>query len=401
MQTNESLKTFIVEHANDDVNTLILNCLKYKDIDVKQAAKQIAARKIIKDKLPAWHENMDLIFLSTLAAEQCSSEWTALYKQRFVNEEDTVYDLTGGLGVDAYYFSQKVGKIVYIEQNKDYCDAALINFQALNAVNIEVLNKDSVHFCNLHATNPSAPNPVLYIDPSRRSNKNKRVYALEDCEPDLTKIWQELQQFSSKIIVKLSPMLDICHAVKQLSGISEIHVVSVRNDCKELIIVADKQSNDSIKIVCVNYLYDKTKQSFVFTPDEEKTTTAPFTAEVKKHLYEPNASVLKAGAYKSVAARFNMEKLHPSSHLYTSDRLTERFPGRIFEVSEVHPFNNQTCNELSKSIAKANITVRNFPLSTEALRKKLQLKDGGDIYLFATTLSNNKKVLIQCCKKSF
>jgi hypothetical protein len=405
MQINESLRIFLDEHANDDVNELILNALRYKNIDVKFAAEQISARKIIKDKLPTWYENSNLIFPSALSAEQCSSELTALYKQRLVNKEDTVCDMTGGLGVDAYYFSQKAHKVIYIERNTEYCKAAINNFQSLNAANIEILNKDSIQLFQLHTPYSAFPpeisiqNPVLYIDPSRRGSGNKRLYALEDCEPDLTEIWSDLQQIGSKIIVKLSPMLDISHVVKQLPGINEIHIVAVRNDCKEVIAVADKSSNNAVKIACINYLSDKSEVSLVFNPCKEGTARVHFASEVKKYLYEPNVSILKAGAYNSVAEHFNMEKLHPNSHLYTSDNLMERFPGRIFEVSEVYPFNNQKCKELSKSITKANITVRNFPLSAEELRKRLKMKDGGDIYLFASTLSENKKVLIQCRKK--
>ncbi|MDR3266137.1 MAG: SAM-dependent methyltransferase, partial [Tannerella sp.] len=199
MQINESLRMFLGEHANDDVNELILNSLRYKNIDVKFVAEQISARKIIKDKLTSWHENGDLIFPSALSAEQCSSELTALYKQRLVNKEDIVCDMTGGLGVDAYYFSQKAHKVIYIERNTEYCKAAINNFQSLNAANIEVLNKDSIQIFQLHSLYSFPPeisiqNPVLYIDPSRRGNGNKRLYALKDCEPDLTEIWSDLQQ---------------------------------------------------------------------------------------------------------------------------------------------------------------------------------------------------------------
>jgi hypothetical protein len=252
---------------------------------------------------------------------------------------------------------------------------------------------------SLYSTFKSSNFQILYIDPSRRGNENKRLYALEDCEPDLTRIWSDLQQSGCKIIVKLSPMLDIDRILKQLAGISEIHIISVRNDCKEVLVVADRLSNGAVKIFCINYLSDKSEQFFEFKPGEEKTAAAQYISEVKKYLYEPNVSILKAGAYKSVARRFDLEKLHPNTHLYTADNLTEEFPGRIFEVLEVYPFSNRTCKNLSKSIIKANITVRNFPLSVEELRKKLNMKDGGDIYLFACTLSDNKKVVVRCRKK--
>ncbi|MDR2384480.1 MAG: class I SAM-dependent methyltransferase [Tannerella sp.] len=406
MQINESLKKIIAEHLNDDVNQLILNHSRFKNIDIKFAAQQIEARKIIKHKLPDWRKNYNLIFPSTLAAEQCSSQRTALYKQRFVNRNDTIYDMTGGLGVDAFYFSQKAEKVVYMEHNKHYCEAAINNFHALNVDNIDILNICCTQLLKPHSPPPalhpqsSPQKPVLYIDPSRRKDNNKRVYDLKDCEPDLTDIWTDLQKISSKIIVKLSPMIDITHVVRQLSGIVEIHIVSIRNDCKEIIVIAEQSSNRTIKISCINCLHDDTEETFVFTPDKEKTASVHFASDVKKYLCEPNASVLKAGAYKYVAAHFNIEKLHPGCHLYTSDRLIEHFPGRIFETLEIYPFNNHTCKTLSKSITNANITVRNFPLSAEELRKKLKINDGGDIYLFAGIMSDDKKILIQCRKKS-
>ncbi|MDR2146600.1 MAG: class I SAM-dependent methyltransferase [Tannerella sp.] len=406
MQCNEVFKKFVVEHAGDDVNTLILNASRYKDVDVKPAAEQIAARRVIREKLPEWHDNPDLFFPSVTAAEQCSSELTAHYKQRFVNEEDTVYDLTGGLGVDTYYFAQKAKQVVYIERNKKYCEAASHNFQILQANNIKVINADSQIFINHPYPSHegkfnytlNTKNYTLYLDPSRRNAANKRLYALEDCEPDLSKIWSDLRKIADKIIVKLSPMLDISHIVEKLPGISEIHIVSVRNDCKEVIAIAENRENISVKIFCINYLSDKSEQTFTYFWNEEKTAEIRCTSEIKKYLYEPNASILKAGAYKSVARQLNLEKLHPGSHLYTSDEAMRDFPGRIFQVIEMYPFHNQACKELTAAVAKANITVRNFPLSAEALKKRLKIRDGGDIYLFATTLQDIRKVLIRCVK---
>ena len=395
MQSDEIFKKFVVEHADDDINTLILNTSRYKEVNIKRAVEQIAARRIIREKLPTWYENPDVIYPSTLAAEQCSSELTARYKQRFVNEEDIVCDLTGGLGVDTYYFSRKSRQVIYIERDTKFCEAAVRNFQTLQADNIKVLNADSTQLPNytLHTEHYT-----LYLDPSRRGAANKRLYALEDCEPDLTEIWPKMLPVADKIIVKLSPMLDISLLVKKLAGIFEIHLVSVRNDCKEMLVVAENSTNDFLKICCINYLSNQSEQSFAFLWDEEKTATVRLASEVKKYLYEPNVSILKAGAFKSAAQPFNIEKLHPDSHLYTSNENIRDFPGRRFDVTAVYPFHNQTCKELSKSVPQANIAVRNFPLSAEALRKRLKIRDGGEVYLFGATLFDGRRVLIYCVK---
>jgi hypothetical protein len=306
--------------------------------------------------------------------------------------------MTGGLGVDTYYFSRKAKKVIYLEQNAHYCEVAGDNFNELGISNVEIINVDASSSFDLDALSDVS---VFYIDPSRRGGNNKRLYALEDCEPELTKIWTILLKRNCKIIAKLSPMLDISHILNKLPKIGEIRVLSIKNDCKEIIIVSETNNDDvnDCKISCINFLSDGEEQTFTYQWNDEKTSMISYAPEIRKYLYEPNASVLKAGAYKSVAERYNLEKLHPSSHLYTSDLLVRNFAGRKFEVSDVYIFNNKIYKELPKTVEKANITVRNFPISAEELRKRLKINDGGSIYLFATTISNDKKVLIKCRKE--
>lgn len=410
MKMTERLRAFIREHADDDVLQLILDAPRYKDVDVRFAAEQIRARRQVKDKLPLWYADDSLIYPSSLALEQCSSEQTALYKQRLVDQEDRVCDLTGGLGVDAYFLSLKVRSLIYVERNTLYCEVAACNMEQLGARNVQILNDDAVVLLTKNPDALSGVN-VIYLDPARRGAGKKRVFALEDCEPDLTQLWPLLCGSRNKIIVKLSPMLDISRLLSQLSNIREIHVVSVRNDCKELLVVADAfgmpgdplnpgRSGDGsdVRIHCVNFTTSGGEQSFRFLYGEEKAALAAFATEVGHYLYEPNGAILKAGAYKTVSSRYGLEKLHISSHLYTSDTYLPSFAGRIFEVNRVYKFENRLCRSLSMQIPRANIAVRNFPLSVDELRKRTGITDGGDVYLFASMLSGNKKVLIECRK---
>lgn len=391
----EELLLFIKEHASDDLNRLLLSASRYPGIDIPYAVDQIKARRQIKDKLPSWYQNDRLIFPAKIAAEQCSSERTALYKQGLVEADTRLCDLTGGLGIDSYFFSRRVRQVTYIERFPAYCDAALHNFGILGADNITVLKGDSTE---LLATLGEID--VFYIDPARRGEGNKRVFALRDCEPDLTRLTPILFRYAPKVIAKLSPMADIQMTLDLLPETVSVHVLSVKNECKELLFVMERGMRlDSSRIHCVNFASDGEPELFSFSTQEERNVSVSVNGPIKSYLYEPNASILKAGAFKVVASRFGLDKLHISSHLYTSDRWIPDFPGRSFVVEEVLPFHNKLCKTLSKQIPQANITARNFPLSIDELRKRTRITDGGSVYLFATTLGQGEKVLIKTRKE--
>lgn len=392
-QTNE-FRQFVKEHAADDLNRLLLSASRYPSIDVAFAVEQIASRRQIRDKLPAWYANDALLFPSKISAEQCSSEQTASYKQRLVKESDRLCDLTGGLGIDSFYFSRQVSHVTYIERFPAYCEAARHNFAALNVANITIVEGDSKE---LVAGLPEVD--VFYIDPARRGEGNKRVYALTDCEPDLPALLPELFRHAPKVIAKLSPMADIRLTLDLLPGTTGIHVLSVKNECKELLFVVERDAEMvSPAIHCINFNSNGSEESFTFSLMDEQVEELHLACQMKRYFYEPNASLLKAGAFKSTAARFGMEKLHVSSHLYTSDERKDNFPGRSFVVEEVYPFSGKLCKSLAKDIPQANITVRNFPLSVDELRKRTKIADGGEVYLFATTLADNSKILVKCRK---
>ena len=397
MELTEQEKESIRANKHEDISKLLLGAKRYPGLNVPFLVEQIASRRQIQGKLPSWAANDSLLFPSKISSEQCSSELTASYKQQLVSASDVLCDLTGGLGIDSYYFSRKVRSVVYVERFPLYCEVARHNFHMLKADNIQVVSADSRVYVE-----QLSPVDVFYLDPARRGEGNKRVFALSDCEPDLAQLLPRLLLKAKRVIVKISPMADIRQTMALLPGVLSVHVLSVKNECKELLFVIGREPVESPEIHCVNYkAADSSPQFFSFKMGDERDAAANYSSTVKKYLYEPNASILKAGAFKSVSLRYAMAKMHPNSHLYTSDVFVENFPGRIFEVEEVMPFSSKLAKTLVQSIPRANITVRNFPLSVEELRKKSKVKDGGDIYLFATVISANDKVLLRCRKAYF
>lgn len=394
MKLTDQEKEYIRMNIHEDISKLLLGAKRYPGLNVPFLVEQIASRRQIRGKLPSWVANDSLVFPSKIASEQCSSEQTAAYKQQLVSPEEVICDLTGGLGIDSFYFSQKARSVIYIERFPLYCEAARHNFQLLKADNIQVLSADSAFYIEQLGNVD-----LFYLDPARRREGNKRVFALSDCEPDLTLLLPRLLLKAKRVIAKISPMADIRQTIAILQGVQSVHVLSVKNECKELLFVMGREQVETPLIYCVNYkAADPIPQLFSFKMEEELAASAIYAPEIKKYLYEPNASILKAGAFKSISLYYSLGKVHPNSHLYTSDTFVENFPGRIFEVDELIPFSSKVAKTLSKSIPKANVTVRNFPLSVEEFRKKCKVKEGGDIYLFATTISPQEKVLLRCRK---
>lgn len=383
---------FIKKQIQTDPNALLLAAKKYPDMDIPFVVDQITCRKQIKDKLPAWYANYDLYFPAKITTEQCSSEQTASYKQRLASG-NIACDMTGGLGIDTYYISRNFEKFFYLERYEAYCDAARHNFNVLGASNIDVLNGDSIQLLN---DLPSLD--LIYVDPARRSDCNKRLYDLSECEPNVVDLAPILLSKAKKLIVKVSPMADIHRCIELIPQVKRIHVLSVRNECKELLLEVDStEESKDVEIVCVNFPVTG-EQSFSFFFNAEKTAPLNVVNTIHKYLYEPNASILKAGAFKSVATQFGIKKLHQHSHLYTSSELITDFPGRIFEVIAVDGFSKKWLQTASKQIGQANLTTRNFPMTVAEIRKRSKLQEGGSLYLFATTLSDDQKVIVSCEK---
>ena len=383
--------SFIKEHLNDDIHTLLLKKNKNFPFDYTFAVEQIEIRKKIKLKLPNWYKNFRLIFPSKLSYEQASSEITAQYKQRLLHG-NSVCDLTGGLGIDSFYLSQVAQRAIYVEINQDYCEAAIHNFSELEASSVQIVHDNCEHY--IDSTNCFSD--TYYIDPARRGNENRRLYALSDCEPDILKLKNKILTKGKRLIIKASPMLDIHASLLALGDVTQVHILSVRNECKELLFVIDKTSSDkNTQLVCVNFSTSGKEQIYTAGFKEEKENIPVISGEVHRFLYEPNASILKAGLFKSISAQYRIGKLHINSHLYTSDEMIGYFPGRIFEITESFDFSKKNMVSVARKYPQANVSVRNFPLSTDTLRGKMRIKEGGDIYLFATTLfPDNKKLII-------
>ncbi len=385
---NESTKQFIRENLNADVPTLALKKASV-GTDFSLALRQIAARQLLRKKVPEWSENEDLLFPAHLSIEQCSSEATAQCKANLL-KGNAFADLTGGLGIDTYYISQHFRQTDYVERQEELCELARHNFSVLNT-KIEVHNEKAEDYIN-HCE----PKDCIFIDPARRDEHGRKTVSIADCTPNVADLQDLLLQKAEKVMVKLSPMLDISKALEELHHVKELHVVAVANECKELDFILERGYQGEIQFVCVNLLTEQPEVRF--TMEEERNSSGKLAESVLKYLYEPNPAVMKAGCFKLLTQRFDVFKLHKNSNLYTSEDLISDFPGRIFEVEGWAPYNKKVKQTLLQNVDKASIAVRNFPLSVAELRKALKIGDGDAIYLFATTLKGEQKIIVKTKK---
>jgi 16S rRNA G966 N2-methylase RsmD len=389
---NKETKQFIIDNRDANIHQVALQQAKYPLVDMPLAIRQINGMQKIKAKVPLFYNNADILYPVQLSLEQSSSESTAKYKANLC-EGNTLADLTGGFGVDCSFMARGFKQATYVERQAELCQLATHNFNALNLPHIAVINAETENYL-------SSMNPVdwIFIDPARRSSTGKKVVLLSDCEPDVSALSSQLLSKAARVLIKLSPMMDITAAVKELPNTAEIHILSVDNECKEVLLLLDHDTHTHQKIKTLNIGKNDKTESFEFQQDEETKATVTYAHTVEKYLYEPNAAVMKSGAFKLIAARYGLRKLQQNTHLYTSDKQVLEFPGRVFEVLQQRGSSKKDLKELSANNSKANITTRNYPLSVEELRKKLNLKDGGDLYLFACTLAPDTKVILECRK---
>lgn len=356
-----------------------------KDLDGIFIANQIKGRIKCAQKIPDWL-NQNLIFPNSISMEQCSSQKAAIYKSELVKGK-TLADLTGGFGVDAYFLSKSFNKTSYCETNKKLHDIVNHNFKSLKST-IETHAINGIDFLKKHNTKFDC----IYLDPSRRNNNKERVHQLEEYSPNVIDNIDLLFSKSSLLFIKTSPFLEPKEVISKLPHVKEIHVVSIKNDCKEVLYIAQKGFEGPIHIHAID-LEKPNKFSFYLEQEEIKCGLS----KPLKYLYEPNSAILKAGAYQSIANKFGLLKLNQNSHLYTSEKAVENFPGRRFEIIATTNYNYKNVAHFIKE-NKANISKRNFPYSVQEIRKKLKLTDGGQDYIFATTLTDNSKAIIICRK---
>ena len=452
---NQATQDFIRQHQDDDVRQLAFLGSKYPEVDMPFALDQIRGRKMARVKLPRWASLEGIIYPPHISMEQCSSESTALYKAELAarllglpasssgtemkteNEIEFV-DLTGGFGVDFSYIAARLGvKSMYVERQAHLCEAAKENFGRLGLKNAIVKNGDGIEV--LHSLLPKKDDAasaddslgitydqplsllktnlglkIIFIDPARRDDAGNKVVSLKDCTPDVTVLQEEMLSKADYVIIKLSPMLDWHRAISELSHVREVHIISVNNECKELLLVLsarnmgvmEASSADgevkhagNLRIYCVN-----DAQSFVcdeLDMESSPVRIAPPVLEEMQYLYEPNASLMKAGCFGVLSDRYDARMLSKNSHLFVSQAPIEAFPGRSFRIIAISSFNKKELKRHLSGITKANIATRNFPLSVAELRKRLKLKDGGETYIFATTLSDESHILVITEKACF
>ena len=385
---NTGVQDFIINNLNTDIVSVLLKKSDFNTISSKELAEQIEAKNKCKYKLPSWYKTKKIYYPDKLNIEQCSSEFTAEYKAQIVDGKSLV-DLTGGFGVDSFYFSKKIEQVFHCEIDENLSKITAHNFDVFGVKNTQVIPLDGLDFLQ----NSNEVYDWIYVDPSRRTESKRKVFLLSDCTPDIIEHLELLFKKSKNILLKTSPLLDISSGLKQLKNIKEIHIVAVNNEVKELLWVLQGGFANEVRVKTIN-LKKGLKETYDFTWSEEKRTTLTFT-KPQIFLYEPNAAILKAGAFKLIAKDFKVGKLNPHSHLYTSEELV-KFPGRSFKIESVIDYNKKELKKLSNT--KANITVRNFPESVENIRKRFKIKDGGEDYLFFTTINNNQFRVIKCAR---
>ena len=384
---SEEIQKFINSNIDADVSKLALQKNKFPSTDWAEILNQIAAKQKTKSKLPTWFNASNIYYPSKISVEQTSSEKTAAYKSQFVSGS-TLIDLTGGFGVDDFYFSKKMNQVIHCEINPELSEIVAHNFEQLQIKNIQCIAGDSFEILK----NLNQKFDWIYIDPSRRNDAKGKVFMLKDCLPNVPEFLDSYFDFANNIMIKTAPILDISAGLSELKNVKSIHIIALENEVKELLWILEKNYIGTIEIITCNLTKDAAEK---FTFEIGKSNDSNYSLP-KKYIYEPNAAIMKSGGFDEVTAHFEVEKLHQHSHLYTSDTLID-FPGRAFKIENSFEYNKQNMKSVLEN-KKANITIRNFPETVENIRKKWKIKDGGDAYCFFTTDLNNNKIVLLCGK---
>jgi len=382
------VQEFIDDNLKSNITKLILKGSPFDKISTQEVANQIVAKQKAAQKLPTWFATKNIYYPPKISIEQTSSEITAAYKANLVSGS-SIIDITGGFGIDCYYFSKQFNHVIHCEINEELSTIVNHNYQQLNVKNIDTFSGNGIDF--LKKTKETFD--CIYIDPSRRNDSKGKVFLLKDCLPNIPENIDFLFTKTNQILVKNSPILDISSAISELKFVKEIHVIAIKNEVKELLFLLENNYEKDIRIKTINILQEDS-QEFMFNFNEE---IASQYSEPLTYLYEPNAAILKSGGFHQISKQLNLFKIHQHSHLYTSEKLID-FPGRCFKIIEVLNYDKKKIKKLIPK-NKANITTRNFPKTVTQIRKETNLKDGGNSYLFFTTNQNNDlKVII--CKKN-
>lgn len=384
---NPEIQEFINQNLDTNVVQLAFKKNSFEKVEFPEIINQIVCKNKAKIKLPTWYETENIIYPSKISLEQTSSEITAKHKARLVSGENLI-DLTGGFGIDDYYFSKQMKNVIHCEINSDLSQIVAHNFQQLHCTNTQCKSGDSKEILS----NLNQKFDWIYIDPSRRNDTKGKVFLLEDCLPNVPENLDFYFKYSNQILIKTAPIFDISAGIKSLKFVKKIEIIAIDNEVKELLFIIEKDFDKAIEIATFNYA--KTLEEFAFT-FSEANVSASFSLPLK-YLYEPNSSVMKSNGFNEISKQFNLSKLHKHSHLYTSNDLVD-FPGRRFEIVKQMAYQKSLLKENFEK-KKFNITTRNFPETVENIRKKWKINDGGDLYAFFTTDRNEQKIVLICNK---
>lgn len=403
-----SLLEFVKNNRDKEISNILLHTkVDTLDFDLKYACKLIEAKAKLKHKFPQWYNNEELIFISSISSEQSSSFQTAEHKSNYI-KDSIVLDLTGGIGIDSYFFSLNNRVIYYNERDVNLMQATQYNFKKLNIFNVNFsslsIDKENIeeYLLKICVDNSISKIPFVYIDPARRAKTGCRLKGIEDYEPNILSFLEILYKYSDKIIVKISPMEDISTIFNSLPLIEKIDIVSVNNECKELLLFISNpisKEYDNLLLSAIN-ITPEYKQVTEFSIYQEREAIVKYMSDeslLEHYLYDPNSSILKSGGFKIISQLFSIEKLDKNTHLYSSKNYISDFPGRIFKIEEVIEFKSKNINNLYKNYPKANIISKNLPFNSQSLKQRLRIDDGGDIYIFGCTINLSKKLLI--CKR--
>ncbi|PKD17181.1 SAM-dependent methyltransferase [Salegentibacter salinarum] len=385
---NEEIQEFLRNNLKTTAADLALRGSPFAGISSSELAQQLTGLQKAENKLPTWFKNFQIYYPPKLNLEQTSSETTSEYKASLVKGK-TLIDLTGGLGIDDFFFAENFEEVIHCELNAELSEIAAHNFKQLGRRNISVKNVDSIEY--LKGTNQNFD--CIYVDPARRDNTGGKVFRLADCLPYVPENLNLLFSKSNCILIKTSPLLDLQAGISELQFVAEIHIVAVHNEVKELLWLLKKENSSEIKIRTLNF----TKKGL----EEFDGIFINLTAKVEyslpqNFLYEPNAGIMKSGLFNEIASQTQTAKLHTNTHLYTSEKEIN-FPGRKFKIIDIERYKPGILKKKFSNL-KANITTRNFHESVSTLRKKFKIKDGGKNYLFFTTNMNNDKIVLVCEK---
>ncbi|MFI1771457.1 THUMP-like domain-containing protein [Thalassobellus citreus] len=385
---NTEIQEFINKNLNSDISSLLLKGTNFSSVETKAIIEQIEAKKRCEKKLSTWFQCKNIYYPNKLNIEQTSSEISAKYKSELI-QGDSIIDLTGGFGVDCFFFSKRFKTVEHCEINETLSNIVNHNYKQLKAKNITTIHADGIAYLKTTSKNFD----WIYIDPSRRHDSKGKVFFLNDCLPNVPQHLELLFKHSKNILIKTSPLLDLSVGINELKHVKTIHIVAINNDVKELLWVLEEGFEGGISIETINIKKDK-NDVFNFSLENEKLIDSEYNKPLA-YLYEPNSAILKAGGFHSISNKLNVFKLHKHSHLYTSDTQID-FPGRAFKVETIINYNKKEIKKLN--ITKANITTRNFPETVQQIRKKFNIKDGSDSFIFFTTNTDNEKIVIICTK---